>query len=247
MTEPFQFRALLLKNNQLLNSNFGLKYGLASNLLDLKNQVFVPLLILFICLLFVGHFVLLMELIGRTVRVIKINRIDFVCNWFVEHFFDELTLQWLVIQVNWSQDLLYFLVVGFQGVNIQLRQDVFLLNLVEHLEHWVYELKGADSFARKLLIGSFFDFGLLWYLCDELLHLAVVCEIYRGQVLSDFLLVILSWNVEQCRYYFLSFLCGKHQEDGIIGLESLLDVLGELLKILVLHNWSSFLKRCIDL
>jgi hypothetical protein len=25
--------------------------------------------------------------------------------------------------------------------------DVFLLNLVEHLEHWVYELKGADGFA----------------------------------------------------------------------------------------------------
>jgi hypothetical protein len=93
MTEPFQFRALLLKNNQLLNSNFGLKYGLASNLLDLKNQVFVPLLILFICLLFIGHFVLFVELIGRAVRVIKINCIHFVGNWFVEHFFDELTLQ----------------------------------------------------------------------------------------------------------------------------------------------------------
>ncbi len=165
-----------------MHTDFWLQNWLASDLLDFQNKLLVPLLILFFHVMLRVYVLFLCEFV-LVKRVIQPRAICLVTYGLIKHFFNELVLQWLIVQVNVGQNLLDLVVVGLVGVHIQFCQDVLLLGLLEHLEHRINELKRGHCFPRKLLIRPLFLLGLLGDLCDELVHLVVGVEVYCGEVL----------------------------------------------------------------
>lgn len=234
MAETLELGALFLDSDDLLYADFWLQYRFTSDLLDFQNQLLVPLLVLFLHIILRIDILLLCILI-LIKRVIQPRTIRLITYSLIKHFLNELILKRLVVQVNISQNLLDLIVIGLVRIHIQFGQDVLLLGLLEHLEHRIYKLKRCHCLSWKLLIRSLFLLWLLSDLRDKLVHLVVGVKVYSGQVLLELVAVGLGQQLVKTVSDFVAFLVWQHGKYRVVGLECLVDGLGEVLEILVLH------------
>lgn len=145
----------------------------------------MPLLVLFFHIVFCVRVLLFCEIVRLVESVVQACAILVVADRLVKHFFNELILQRVVIQVNSAQNLLDLVVVGFVGVYVQFRQDILLFVFLKHFKNWVDELKSGDCFSRKFLVSSLFLFGLFGDFCDELVDFVVGIEVNGSEVLLE--------------------------------------------------------------
>lgn len=99
MAEPLEFRALLFDGDDLLDADFRLKNGLTSDLLDLEDQLLMPLLVLLLHVVLSVKILLLYKVV-LVEGIVEPSAIWLVADCLVKYFLDELILQRFVIQVN---------------------------------------------------------------------------------------------------------------------------------------------------
>lgn len=87
MGEALQLWALFLQRDQLLHAHPGLQNRLAPDLLDLQDQLLVPLLVLLSHLLLICRLNLNVQLVDRGERLVKVLR-GLVANRLVINLLD---------------------------------------------------------------------------------------------------------------------------------------------------------------